>query len=112
MVSGDHVLRTVAEVIQAHVRASDLVGRIGGEEFSVFLPNTDLQGACNVAETLRSAIEASHPRVDGTALTVTASIGVASKSFRDQSMVAIQKTADLAMYEAKKQGRNRVSTLG
>ncbi len=110
--TGDHVLRTVAEVIQAHVRASDLVGRIGGEEFSVFLPNTDLQGACNVAETLRSAIEASHPRVDGTALTVTASIGVASKSFRDQSMVAIQKTADLAMYEAKKQGRNRVSTLG
>ena len=109
--AGDHVLRTVAEVIQANVRTSDLVGRIGGEEFSVFLPNTDMPGARRVAETLRSAIENSHPHVDGISLSITASIGVASKSFRDQSMVAIQKIADLAMYEAKKQGRNRVSTL-
>lgn len=109
--AGDHVLRTVAEVIQSNVRTSDLVGRIGGEEFSVFLPNTDMQGACNVAETLRSAIESSHPCVEGISLNITASIGVASKSFHDQSMVAIQKIADMAMYEAKKQGRNKVSTL-
>ena len=109
--AGDHVLRTVAQVIQTHVRSSDVVGRIGGEEFSVFLPNTDLTGACALAEKLRAAIEASHPSVDDMRLIVTASIGVASKSFQDQSMVAIQQTADLAMYEAKKQGRNRVSTL-
>lgn len=109
--AGDHVLRTVAQVIQTQVRSSDVVGRIGGEEFSVFLPNTDVTGACTVAETLRSAIEASQPQVDDVRLTVTASIGVASKRLQDQSMVAIQKTADLAMYEAKKQGRNRVSTM-
>ena len=109
--AGDHVLRSVAGVIQATVRGSDVVGRIGGEEFSVFLPNTNQPGACALAEKLREAIEASHPTVDGVRLTVTASIGVASKRFRDQSMVSLQQSADQAMYEAKKQGRNRVSTL-
>jgi diguanylate cyclase (GGDEF)-like protein len=109
--AGDHVLRTVAHVILTSVRGSDVVGRIGGEEFSVFLPNTDLAGAIALAEKLRAAIEDCHPTLDDVRLTVTASIGVASKSFRDQSMVSIQQSADLAMYEAKKQGRNRVSTV-
>lgn len=109
--AGDHVLRTVAHVILTSVRGSDVVGRIGGEEFSVFLPNTDLAGAIALAEKLRAAIEDCHPTLVDVRLTVTASIGVASKSFRDQSMVSIQQSADLAMYEAKKQGRNRVSTV-
>ena len=110
--AGDEVLRVVAANLENHVRRSDVVGRIGGEEFSVYLPNTNVEGAQRLAEILREAIEASHPEVEGTTLTVTASIGVAAKTFDHQTMQVIQQLADTAMYEAKKSGRNRVSTFG
>ena len=109
---GDDVLRTVAQTLQAQVRRSDIVGRIGGEEFSVFLPNTSVQGAQQLAETLRVAVESIHVEVDGVRLKITASIGVAAKRFDQETMQAIQQHADQAMYEAKRGGRNRVSTFG
>ena len=108
---GDDVLRTVAQTLQTTVRRSDIVGRIGGEEFSVFLPNTELHGAQQLAETLRLAIESIHIEVNGVRLKVTASIGVAAKRFEQETMQAIQQHADQAMYEAKRGGRNRVSTF-
>ena len=108
---GDDVLRTVAQTIRDTVRRSDITGRIGGEEFSVFLPNTEVRGAEQLAETLRQAIEAVHIEVDGVRLKITASIGVAAKRFNQESMQTIQQHADQAMYEAKRGGRNRVSTF-
>jgi len=108
---GDDVLRAVAQVLQTTVRRSDIVGRIGGEEFSVFLPNTQLQGAQQLAETLRLAIASIHIEIDGVRLKITASIGVAVKRFEQETMQAIQQHADQAMYEAKRGGRNRVSTF-
>jgi diguanylate cyclase (GGDEF)-like protein len=108
---GDDVLRTVAQTIRQTVRRSDITGRIGGEEFSVFLPNTQVQGAEQLAETLRQAVEAIHIEVDGVHLKITASIGVAAKRFDQETMQAIQQHADQAMYEAKRRGRNRVSTF-
>lgn len=109
---GDDVLRAVAQTLQSAVRRSDIVGRIGGEEFSVFLPNTQVQGAQQLAETLRLAIESIHMEVDGVRLKITASIGVAAKRYEQETMQAIQQHADQAMYEAKRGGRNRVSTFG
>ena len=108
---GDDVLRAVALVLQTTVRRSDIVGRIGGEEFSVFLPNTQVQGAELLAENLRLAIESIHIEVDGVRLKITASIGVAAKRYAQETMQAIQQHADQAMYEAKRGGRNRVSTF-
>jgi diguanylate cyclase (GGDEF)-like protein len=108
---GDDVLRAVAQTLQTTVRRSDIVGRIGGEEFSVFLPNTQLLGAQQLAETLRVAIESIHIEVDGVRLKITASLGVAAKRFDQETMQAIQQHADQAMYEAKRGGRNRVSTF-
>lgn len=109
---GDDVLRTVAQTIQSSVRRSDIVGRIGGEEFSVFLPNTAVSGAEQLAQALRVAIESIHMEVDGVRLKITASIGVAAKRFDQETMQAIQQHADQAMYKAKRGGRNRVSTFG
>ncbi len=109
--AGDEVLRCVARVLEANVRASDLVGRIGGEEFSVFLPDTPLAGALEVAEVLRASIEGAHPRAGEVVLRVTASIGVAASSIEVPAMKLLQKRADEAMYAAKKAGRNRVATL-
>jgi diguanylate cyclase (GGDEF)-like protein len=108
---GDDVLRAVAQTLQSSVRRSDVVGRIGGEEFSVFLPNTQLLGAQQLAETLRVAVELIHIEVDGVRLKITASIGVAVKRFEQETMQVIQQHADQAMYEAKRGGRNRVSTF-
>ena len=109
--AGDEVLRVVARTLGAHLRRSDLLGRIGGEEFSVFLPDTPLGGALQVAENLRQAVQQCRPDIGSTRLDITASIGVASRSPGAQTMQSIQQRADEAMYEAKKAGRNRVSTL-
>ncbi len=110
--AGDRVLQAVALCVQQHLRASDVFGRIGGEEFCVFLPHTDAAGAKQVAEDLRTHIEALMPEIaPATQLRVTASIGVTSVSPEDESLQTIQHRADEAMYQAKQQGRNRVSVI-
>jgi diguanylate cyclase (GGDEF)-like protein len=109
---GDEVLREVAQTLQRHIRRSDALGRIGGEEFSVFLPDTTAQGAQALAEVLRQAVASLEITTAGQALKVTASIGVAAGTFdqaQDTNMAMIQQRADQAMYEAKRAGRNRVS---
>ncbi len=109
--AGDEVLRVVAKTLGERLRGSDVLGRIGGEEFSIFLPDTPLQGALQLAENLRLAVEQCQPCIGSTRLTITASIGVATRSLDAQNMEVIQQHADQAMYQAKKAGRNRVSTL-
>ncbi|WP_319240454.1 GGDEF domain-containing protein [uncultured Propionivibrio sp.] len=109
---GDVVLRKAAECIRKSLRASDIVGRVGGEEFSVFLPNANADGAFQAAENIRKAIEALSIEIaPERSLKITASIGVAVHQQPDQTMQEIQSKADLAMYSAKKSGRNRVSSF-
>jgi len=108
--AGDLVLKSAAQCIEQNIRVSDSLGRVGGEEFSIFLPNTDLHAAAKVAETIRSAIESLRIQISPESfLNITASIGVARSQDREQTLIDIQKQADTAMYEAKKGGRNRVS---
>lgn len=111
--AGDAVLRSAAECLRSNVRAGDLVGRVGGEEFSIFLPDTGIEGAIAVGETLRRAIEDSHPTVGDARLTVTVSVGVAARLNGGRGGIAeLQREADQAMYNAKRAGRNRVTPLG
>lgn len=107
--AGDIVLKSVAATLAGSIRESDALGRIGGEEFSIFLPDTDRAGVLQLAETIRHAIESLMPSIGEQRLRVTASIGVATNQQGDQSMLEIQQQADQAMYLAKAQGRNRVS---
>lgn len=89
-----------------------LSGRVGGEEFSIFLPETDNTRAINFAEKLRAHIESLNPSIDENRnISITASIGVASKMVHHKAITDIQRDADHAMYHAKKNGRNRVSCL-
>jgi len=81
--AGDIVLRSVANCIQGGLRNSDVMGRIGGEEFSVFLPNTDAIAATQVAEQLRQSIEVLMPSFGDRQLKITASIGVARNHHSD-----------------------------
>ena len=92
-------------------RICDVYGRVGGEEFSVYLSETDHEGAMVLAEKLREHIEKLMPIVNGGPIRVTASIGVASNRDRHKSIADIQRDADHAMYHAKQQGRNRVSCI-
>lgn len=103
---GDDVLVSIANVLSRGTRSPDLVGRWGGEEFLVVLPQTDLEQAKIVAEKLRLAIAAENMSVVGHK---TASFGVASHKF-EESLDELLERADQALYEAKKKGRNLVQT--
>jgi len=107
---GDNVLKELSRRLKEQVRAIDLCCRIGGEEFLVILPGTDLQVGFTVAERLRRII-ASEPFDVGAKsgpLAVTVSIGVASYEAPDDTSHSILKRADDALYRAKRSGRNRV----
>ncbi|GAB3184107.1 GGDEF domain-containing protein [Hydrogenophaga aquatica] len=104
---GDNALRHFVEVTQSVIRHQDVLGRLGGEEFAVFLPETGLAEAADVAERLREAVAASVLEVQGHRIPLTASIGVAECREHGDIEAALHR-ADEAMYRAKAQGRNRV----
>ena len=106
--AGDVVLLAFAELIRAHVREVDVAGRLGGEEFSILLPETDLLGAAAGAERLRYALAERPLELEGRTLEVTASFGVAQLA-PGQSADELLQAADTALYRAKEQGKNRVS---
>ena len=106
--TGDLVLRNLATVLSRELRAVDTAGRVGGEEFAVLLPQTDLAEARQTAERLRLAVAASPtPRPEGRPVPVTISVGVAS-SLGDLNLDTLVNHADEALYEAKREGRDRV----
>jgi len=104
--TGDQVLRRLAEVLRATVRATDFAARYGGEEFVVVLPDTDLAGARVIAEKVRSAIATS---VSITGTPVTVSIGTSAILAEDKNEEQAVIRADEALYQAKEAGRNRVA---
>ena len=106
---GDAVLREFAERLKRNIRGVDLACRFGGEEFVVLMPDTDYRQAQGVAERVRLAVaergfDTSEPR----ALTVTCSVGVALNEHATDTPELILKRADVALYRAKREGRNRV----
>jgi diguanylate cyclase (GGDEF)-like protein len=103
---GDLVLQSVAATCRLELRAGDYLGRIGGEEFVVILPETGTDEAFQVAERLRRAVAAESAAGTAGDLRVTASIGVAALG-RPHDLTALMANADEALYAAKKGGRNR-----
>jgi len=108
--AGDDVLRDFALRIKRSIRGIDLACRLGGEEFVVVMPETDMAVAAMVAERLRRRIAAEPFVVQKAAQTipVTISIGIAASRGRDDSAANLLKRADQALYRAKRDGRNRV----
>lgn len=106
---GDLALKVFARAASDCLRQPiDLLGRVGGEEFAVILPETDLSGAGRVAERIRSAVEKVQVKHDGRAFGFTVSLGVSQFRDGEASLEAAMKRADDALYRAKKSGRNRV----
>jgi diguanylate cyclase (GGDEF)-like protein len=107
--AGDTVLRDFAATLQANVRAVDIVGRYGGEEFMLVLPETDADAAATMAEKLRRVVAGRQVRVqDGNVLTITMSAGVAGGLGPHMQLEALINDADAALYSAKALGRDQV----
>ncbi len=107
---GDSVLRAVAAVCRKTLRESDLIGRIGGEEFAVLWPETNAAQVRDAAERLRKAIDESTVPMDrGPPVHFTASLGIATLSEADVNLDVFLNRADKALYEAKRAGRNKVN---
>ncbi|MDK9713489.1 GGDEF domain-containing protein [Sulfuritalea hydrogenivorans] len=110
---GDEALRSVVVAIRSRLRESDLMGRIGGEEFLVVLPQTELEGAFAVAENLRAAVEnLTLPVSDKATARITISLGVAiANSPHAETVGSYIGKADQALYRSKRNGRNRVTVF-
>ena len=106
---GDEVLAAVGVTVSTSVRASDFVGRYGGEEFIVLLPDTDRTTAVAIADKLRVAV--SKIEVAGVSQPITISLGVAAIPEDAPEPTLLVRAADRALYLAKAQGRNRVATV-
>ncbi len=107
--SGDLVLKKFAELCQETLRGMDIIGRMGGEEFAVLLPETGVEQALEVAERLREKLaSASVATEGGLAIRFTVSIGVTCMKSKNENMDVLLMNADKALYVAKKTGRNKV----
>ena len=106
--TGDVVLRGVSQTIAENLRASDLIGRYGGEEFMLILTETNVEEGAELSEKLRKLVERATFKVEGNkALSVTVSIGIVGGSGQQVRMETLVRDADAAMYSAKSLGRNQ-----
>ena len=109
---GDQVIREVARLCGSQTRDSDVAARIGGEEFAVLLPETELEDARAAAERLRTAVAELRMPNGGGEIAFTVSVGAAEASGVMADPAELTKRADEALYAAKRSGRNRVVTAG
>jgi len=107
---GDEVLRGVATAMQGVLRTTDLLARIGGDEFAVLMPETSMTGAENVAEKLRRALSAFSERLGPEVPNLTFCGGISTLHPEDESLEALLQRADEAQYLAKATGKAKVQT--
>ncbi len=112
--AGDIVLLGIADTLVRHVRDSDVAARFGGEEFVILLPNTGIEGAYHLAERIRNDLASSFFDVGHYKGPIGATVSIGAASFpRDANTLdALMREADLAVYQAKREGRNRVVMAG
>ena len=106
---GDQVVQEFAKRCQCSLRDVDLIGRYGGEEILIFLPETDLQTAMEVAERLRASVAERPINISGQKINITVSIGVSGQDENTLELETLIARADQAMYMAKHKGRNCVA---
>ncbi len=107
--AGDRALEFLATVLTNQLRTTDTIGRIGGEEFAILFPNTEVSGAFTIAEKIRRYFENSSFRYDDQQIGFTVSMGLAGLTPEIKGIDALLLSADIACYKAKEAGRNRVA---
>jgi len=107
--AGDHVLQAVVQLVRDNIREVDILGRYGGEEFAILMPNTALPGTLDIAQRVCMTIASQSVQVDDETIPVTTSLGVVSLvDAKDINVEMLLDKADQALYAAKQAGRNRV----
>jgi diguanylate cyclase (GGDEF)-like protein/PAS domain S-box-containing protein len=106
---GDEVLQEVAVRCRSVLRSTDVLGRYGGEEFTVLLPETDIAGAREIAERLRYLVSSRKIHTSKAKISITISVGVAALATNCEDLVMLLEWADQGLYMAKRSGKNRVS---
>ena len=106
--AGDAVLKTLCDVVKGLVRETDVFCRVGGEEFTILLPNTNLKTAQGAAELVRGAIEMTDFTFEDNTIPVTVSLGVAEYASPSEGASELYKRTDSNLYTAKRSGRNQV----
>ncbi|MGO1463572.1 MAG: GGDEF domain-containing protein [Oleiphilaceae bacterium] len=106
--AGDEVIKLTAETARSNLRQSDSIGRYGGEEFGIILPETDAEGARVICERIRESIEQSVVHTSIAPIRCTISAGVSQLTDKPKNHMKWMQQADEALYTAKKGGRNRV----
>lgn len=104
---GDEVLKILTTHCKQMIRTSDIFGRLGGEEFAICCPETNLSGALTIAEKIRTSFNAKKIHIDGKNITATLSLGISEIKESDDKFDQILRRADIALYEAKNSGRNK-----
>ncbi len=105
--AGDYILKQLSALVKTHLRESDLFGRFGGEEFIIVLPQTKVNGAMRLANRLKESCQSHNFTFGGSKIETTISLGVTSVSITD-SLLSLIDRCDNALYDAKKNGRNKV----
>ncbi len=105
---GDSVLVSIADVCRKILRVTDTFGRLGGEEFGILLPHTNIEGAKTIAEYIRAAAEESEIKFAENTIKVTASFGITEISGTDAQIISLLDRTDILLYKAKNEGRNRI----
>lgn len=103
---GDAVLISLAKLIKENIRKIDIFSRIGGEEFAIILPNTNLNKTKELAIKLKDLVQNNTLLIDNQEIKITISIGLSTLDEKNQTYNQILKTADTNLYEAKRNGRN------
>jgi diguanylate cyclase (GGDEF)-like protein len=106
---GDQALRMVTQQCLKHIRAIDIVGRYGGEEFVILLPETEVAGACMLAERLRQCVAQTPIPTEQGSVHLTISLGIDRINTEQWDLTALLDGADHALYAAKQAGRNRIA---
>jgi diguanylate cyclase (GGDEF)-like protein/PAS domain S-box-containing protein len=106
--AGDLVLKNLSQIAQTSFRSTDVLGRVGGDEFAVVMPETDHVATMSAMERFRDAVDSAVITYEGTPLSITVSCGVAQFVSENFTLDGLLKKADMALYKAKRDGRNRV----
>lgn len=108
---GDKVIKTIAKLMRENTRTVDYIGRIGGEEFAILMPHTDVESAYQIADRLRENISKYSMLLNDKSVSITVSIGLSYLNHEDKNIHTLLKRADTALYEAKDNGRNQVCCI-
>jgi diguanylate cyclase (GGDEF)-like protein len=108
---GDSALRAFADVVRPLLRETDHFARMGGEEFAIVLPETDINEGCRIAERLRMAVANATMKSSRGSFEITISVGVTEMLAKDSNAEVTLNRADRALYMAKDGGRNRIQSL-